>query len=219
MRVTTSVHVLALAPLVRTGQSPHSGSTVIVRGTQGDGQQFVISSDKTYVSVSGDSESFGMDRPSEFVEFLQEKIQGDFIWFRHDGKSYVIRDQATIKRAVDFFSSVHALEEKQEELGKQQEALGEQQEALGKQQEGIRVEIPDMTEDLRKLEAETLGVYRKRSAICRANLATCNPKRAMLRESLEKNRARSARRKANLANNKVSWDVKKSRSSGMLRDR
>ncbi len=154
MRVMTPVRVLALAPLVRTGQFSHSGSSMIVRGTQGDGQQFVISSGKTYVSVSGDSESFGVDRPSEFVEFLQEKIQGDFIWFRHDGKSYVIRDQATVKRAADFFSQVHAIEQKQEELGKQQEALGEQQEALGKEQEGIRVEIPDMTEDLRKLEAE-----------------------------------------------------------------
>jgi len=154
MRIVTPVHVVALAPLVRMGQSSHSGSTVIVRGTEGDGQQFVISSGKTYVSVSGGSESFGTDHASEFVEFLQEKIQGDFIWFRHDGKSYVIRDQATIKRAVDFFSSVHALEQKQEELGKQQEALGEQQEALGKEQEGIRVEIPDMTEDLHKLEAE-----------------------------------------------------------------
>jgi len=154
MRVVTPVHVVAVAPLVRMGQSSHSGSTVIVRGTQGDGQQFVISAGKTYVSVSGDSESFGMDRPSEFVEFLQEKIPGDFIWFRHDGKSYVIRDQATIKRAADFFSQVHAIEQKQEELGKQQEALGEQQEALGKEQEGIRVEIPDMTEDLHKLEAE-----------------------------------------------------------------
>jgi|HubBroStandDraft_6_1064221.scaffolds.fasta_scaffold00990_10 beta-lactamase regulating signal transducer with metallopeptidase domain len=154
MRVVTPVRVVALAPLVRMGQSSHSDSTVFVRGSDGDGQQFVISSGKMYVSVSGDSESSGMDQPSEFVEFLQEKIPGDFIWFRHDGKSYVIRDQATVKRAADFFSQLHAIEQKQDELGKQQEALGEQQEALGKEQEGIRVEIPDMTEDLHKLEAE-----------------------------------------------------------------
>jgi len=152
--LATPVRVLALAPVVRMAQSSHSGSTVFVRGTEGDGQQFVISSGKMYVSVSGDSESFGTDHPSEFVEFLQEKIPGDFIWFRHDGKSYVIHDQQTVKRAADFFSQVHAIEQKQEELGKQQEALGEQQEALGKEQEGIRVEIPDMTEDLHKLEAE-----------------------------------------------------------------
>jgi len=131
-----------------------SGASVIVLNDESDGHQFVISSGKTYISVSGNSESFGTDHPSEFVEFLQEKIQGDFIWFRHDGKSYIIRDQATIKRAVDFFSPVHALEQKQEELGKQQETLGAQQEALGKQQEEVHVHIPDMTEDLRKLEAE-----------------------------------------------------------------
>jgi len=131
-----------------------SGASVIVLNGESDGHQFVISSGKTYISVSGDNESFGTDHPSEFVEFLQEKIQGDFIWFRHDGKSYIIRDQATIKRAVDFFSPVHALEQKQEELGKQQEALGAQQEALGKQQEEVHVQIPDMTEDLHKLEAE-----------------------------------------------------------------
>jgi beta-lactamase regulating signal transducer with metallopeptidase domain len=131
-----------------------SGASVIVLNGESDGHQFVISSGKTYISVSGDSESFGTDHPSEFVEFLQEKIQGDFIWFRHDGKSYIIRDQATIKRAVDFFSPVHALEQKQEELGKQQETLGAQQEALGKQQEEVHVQIPDMTEDLHKLEAE-----------------------------------------------------------------
>jgi beta-lactamase regulating signal transducer with metallopeptidase domain len=140
-----------LPHVIRLSQS---GASVIVLNGESDGHQFVISSGKTYISVSGDTESFGTDHPSEFVEFLQEKIQGDFIWFRHEGKSYVIRDQATIKRAVDFFSSVHALEQKQEELGKQQEALGAQQEALGKQQEEVHVQIPDMTEDLRKLGAE-----------------------------------------------------------------
>jgi beta-lactamase regulating signal transducer with metallopeptidase domain len=154
MQIVTPVRVLAFAPLGRLLQSSPSASTMIVREEDGGGQQFVISSGKSYVSVSGDSESFGTDHPSEFVEFLQEKIPGDFIWFRHDGKSYVIHDQATVKRAADFFSRVQAVEKKQEELGQQQEALGEQQEALGKEQEGVRVEIPDMTEDLRKLEAE-----------------------------------------------------------------
>ncbi len=154
LTIVTPVHVLALAPLPSLLQSPHSGSTVIVRNGDGHSQQFVISSGNFYVSVSGDSESYGTNHPSEFVEFLQEKIPGDFIWFRRDGKSYVIRDQAAIKRAKDFFAGVDALDKKQEELGRQQEALGRQQEALGKKQEGIRIQIPDLTEDLRKLEAE-----------------------------------------------------------------
>jgi beta-lactamase regulating signal transducer with metallopeptidase domain len=140
----------------RMAQASQSGSTVVVMSGEkdGDGHQFVISSGNTYISVSGDSESYGTDHPSEFVEFLQEKNPGDFIWFRHGGKSYLIRDAATIKRAKDFFSPVQELDKKQEDLGQQQEALGEKQEALGKQQEEVHVQIPDMSEDLRKLEAE-----------------------------------------------------------------
>lgn len=140
----------------RMAQASQSGSTVVVMSGErdGDGHQFVISSGNTYISVSGNNESYGTDHPSEFVEFLQEKNPGDFIWFRRDGKSYVIRDAATIKRAKDFFAQVQELDKKQEDLGQQQEALGNQQEALGKQQEEVHVQIPDMTEDLHKLEAE-----------------------------------------------------------------
>ena len=139
----------------RLAQSYQSSSYVVISGERdGDGHQFVISSGNTYISVSGNSESYGTDHPSEFVEFLQEKNPGDFIWFRRDGKSYLIRDAATIKRAKDFFAQVQELDKKQEELGKQQEALGEKQEALGKQQEEVHVQIPDMSADLHKLEAE-----------------------------------------------------------------
>ncbi len=148
------VKVRVLAPLQLVTQSSQSSSTMVVMSGEKYGHQFVISSGNTYISVSGDSESYGTDHPSEFVEFLQEKLSGDFIWFRRDGKSYVIRDPATIKRAKDFFAAVQELDKKQEELGKQQEALGEKQEALGKQQEEVHVQIPDMTEDLHKLEAE-----------------------------------------------------------------
>jgi len=144
----------ALPSLPRVSKLRPSGASVVVFNGDNDRPQFVISYGKTYISVSGDNESFGTDHPSEFVEFLQEKIPGYFIWFRHDGKSYLIRDQAIIQRAVEFFSPVYAIEQKQEELGKQQEALGEEQEALGKQQEEVHVQIPDMTEDLHRLEAE-----------------------------------------------------------------
>jgi beta-lactamase regulating signal transducer with metallopeptidase domain len=150
----TPLKVRVLAPLQLVTQSSQSGSTVFVMNGDRAGHQFVISSGNTYISVSGDSESYGTDHPSEFVEFLQEKISGDFIWFRRDGKSYVIRDAATIKRAKDFFAAVQELDKQQEELGKQQEALGEKQEALGTEQEEVHVQIPDMTEDLHKLEAE-----------------------------------------------------------------
>lgn len=114
-----------------------------------DNQRFVIS--------SGNSDSFTMSGDTEdiaHVKELRKKIPGDFIWFQKDEKSYIIRDQATIDRAKQFWAPQEGLGKKQEELGKQQEALGKQQEELGKKMEQVRVNVPDMTAQLDKLKAE-----------------------------------------------------------------
>ena len=63
--------------------------------------------DLRFVIVSGKTDSFtmsGMSEDAERVEKLRKTIQGDFIWFRRDGKSYIIRDQATIDRARKFWA-------------------------------------------------------------------------------------------------------------------
>lgn len=114
-----------------------------------EGQRFVI--------VSGKSDSLtmsGTQEDAEQVEELRKKIQGDFIWFRRDGKSYIIRDQATIDHAKAFWAPQEELGKKQEELGEQQEALGKQQEELGAKMEQIHVKVPDLTKEIEKLQAE-----------------------------------------------------------------
>lgn len=113
--------------------------------------------EQSFVMVSGKSESLTMSGTrgeAEHVEELRKKIPGDFIWFRRDGKSYVIRDQSTIDRARAFWAPQEELGKKQEELGKQQEALGKQQEELGTKMEQVQVKVPDMTQQLEKLQAE-----------------------------------------------------------------
>jgi beta-lactamase regulating signal transducer with metallopeptidase domain len=114
-----------------------------------DGQRFVI------VTGNGDSLTMsGSTSDGMRVEELREKIPGDFIWFRRDGKSYIIRDQTMVNRAKQFWAPQEELGKKQEELGKKQEELGKQQEALGTKMEQIHVKVPDMTKELEKLQAE-----------------------------------------------------------------
>ncbi len=113
--------------------------------------------DQRFVIVSGKSDSFTMSGSSEdarHVEKLKKQISGDFIWFQRDEKSYIIRDQATVDRALKLWQPQQELGKKQEALGKQQEALGKQQEELGKRMEEVRVNLPDMTAELEKLKAE-----------------------------------------------------------------
>jgi beta-lactamase regulating signal transducer with metallopeptidase domain len=126
-----------------------SGSSFAYAFGYDDEQRFVI--------VSGNSDSLtmsGSTEDAEMVEELRKTISGDFIWFERDGKSYIIRDQATIDRARKFWAPQEELGKKQEALGKQQEALGKQQEELSAKVEQIQVNVPDMTAELDKLKAE-----------------------------------------------------------------
>jgi beta-lactamase regulating signal transducer with metallopeptidase domain len=125
--------------------------------TRSHGSGYVYDDDQRFVIVYGKSDSLTMSGTSEdahHVERLRKQIPGDFIWFSRDEKSYIIRDQATIDRARQFWAPQEELGKKQEELGRQQEALGQQQEELGAKMEKIHVTVPDMTAQLDKLRAE-----------------------------------------------------------------
>lgn len=151
--------VAAIAPVAPVAsvwhgfQSDSSGSSsgpnFSYRYGWDDEQRFVI--------VSGKTDSFTMSGSAEdarHVEKLRKSIQGDFIWFQRDEKSYVIRDQATIDRVKKLWEPQEELGKKQQELGKKQEALGKQQEELGAKMEQVKVNVPDMTADLEKLKTE-----------------------------------------------------------------
>jgi len=94
------------------------------------------------------------DSDMEHLRELLRASNGDFIWFRRNGKAYIIRDAATVQQAKAIWSPQEALGKQQEELGRQQEALGAQQEELGKQMEQVRVPVPDLTAELQKLQAQ-----------------------------------------------------------------
>ena len=153
MPVVAPLHPAPFAPFVTQEsaqtQVTTSGSNYVVDDEDDwrNGQTFVIASGKKYISVGRHNFSFNSSGDDE-IHWLRSKLSGDFIWFERDGKYYVIRDEATVKRAMDLFAPMQALDEKQEELSKQQEALGEQQEALGQKMEEVKVTVPDMTAEL-----------------------------------------------------------------------
>jgi beta-lactamase regulating signal transducer with metallopeptidase domain len=148
--------ISALPPMPRAGwygRSSQSGSS----SRRGYSYAYGYDDEQRFVIVSGKTDALTMSGSSDdahHVEKLRKTIPGDFIWFQHDDKSYVIRDQATIDRAKKLWAPQEELGKKQEELGAQQEALGKQQEELGAKMEQVRVNVPDITPDLDKLKAE-----------------------------------------------------------------
>jgi bla regulator protein blaR1 len=153
-----------VAPIAPVGPIPPIGPVVQVAPVApvpppvpGFSYHYGFDDEQRFVIVSGKTDSFTMSGSSQdahHVEKLRKNIQGDFIWFQRDEKSYVIRDQATIDRAKKLWEPQQTLGKKQEELGKQQEALGKQQQELGAKMRQIRVNVPDMTAELEKLKAE-----------------------------------------------------------------
>jgi beta-lactamase regulating signal transducer with metallopeptidase domain len=59
---------------------------------------------------------------------------GNYIYFQHDGKPYVIQDPQVVTQAQTLLAPMKELREKQRLLGNQQRQLGAQQRALGQQQ-------------------------------------------------------------------------------------
>lgn len=146
-------------PALSSAPSAWSGQTSSSTYSSGDGFSYAYGDDDDlrFVIVTGNSSSMtmsGSTSDARHAERLKKQIPGDFIWFQLDEKSYIIRDQAMIDRARQFWLPEQELGKKQEALGKQQAALGKQQEALGKKQSEVQVRIPDMSAQLDKLKAE-----------------------------------------------------------------
>lgn len=132
--------------------------------SQDGGDSYAIISGKTQ-TMSGSFSHLDFAQ----LEALRKKINGDFIWFERDGKAYVITDPETVKRATEAFAAQAELGRQQGELGERQGSLGEVQGALGEQQgvlgeqmgrlssnwENMKIEIPDMTAELKALQLKT----------------------------------------------------------------
>jgi beta-lactamase regulating signal transducer with metallopeptidase domain len=81
-------------------------------------------------------------------------ISGDYIYYRHDGKSYVVQDPQTLARAQTLLAPLKELAQQQKELGKQQAVLGRQQKILGAQQLRVKVDTPEFKRAMADLDTE-----------------------------------------------------------------
>ena len=128
-------------------------------------------------SYSSDGDSYALvTEPGEKISFsgdwndgrhadldkARKVAHGKFLWFTHDGKSYVVDDPAIIAQIQALYKPIENLGAKQEELGKQQEELGRQQEELGRKQEQASIPTPDMSKELAELNAAVARMNAKK---------------------------------------------------------
>ncbi|MGA9885710.1 MAG: M56 family metallopeptidase [Candidatus Acidiferrales bacterium] len=104
----------------------------------------------------------GSEEDAEHARALRSKIPGDFIWFEHDGKSYIIRDQAIINRAKQIWAQRADFAKRQKDLqAKEQELSAQMREQVQQKMQEVRVKIPDMSAELQKLQSEIKNLNAK----------------------------------------------------------
>lgn len=140
-------------------QNEHSKTVTLSSNNNGkkSGYRYYVSDNgDSYAIIRGDGSrqmSFNGDIHSSDIEKARQQAGGkDFLWFRHDGKNYMIDDPATLAQIEAMYKPMEDLGRQQEELGKKQEALGKQQEELGHKQQQASVPTPDMSKEIAAIE-------------------------------------------------------------------
>jgi hypothetical protein len=78
---------------------------------------------------------------------------GDYIYFQHNGKRYLVQDPQIIAKAQSLLAPMKLLREKQRSLGSQQSMLGVQQRMLGVQERSIKLaESPEFKRQISELQ-------------------------------------------------------------------
>jgi len=123
--------------------TPPTNSTDEIRSSQQD----------SYVIVQGNNVTMSGSREDlEQARSYRYKIGDDYIWFRRNGKAYIIRDKETVRAAKKLFEGQADLGKRQAALGEMQAKLGQLQAELGAQQNSVHSQMPDLTKEIESLK-------------------------------------------------------------------
>ncbi len=128
VRAMPSVPAVATVSATTNVNVMHPRSLQVNTDGNGDGYALVHADDEG-MNFSGNT------RDLSEVEKLRAKIGGDFLWFRRDGKSYVIRDPALVAQADAAWKPMAPVSAKMEALSREMEVHSEKMEALSRKME------------------------------------------------------------------------------------
>jgi beta-lactamase regulating signal transducer with metallopeptidase domain len=111
---------------------------------------------KDGISMSGDIDD------TDDIEAARSRIDADFLWFRRDGKAWVIRDADTIARARQAWAGTEGIEKEMQALQAQMKPHETRMKSLGERMQALEkvdaMETPEARAALRNIEAMSTRV-------------------------------------------------------------
>jgi beta-lactamase regulating signal transducer with metallopeptidase domain len=146
----------------------------------------------SYALVRKGEEGIAMSGSSDDIDQIraaQGSIDGDFLWFRRDGKAWVVRDADTLARARQAWAPTEGLNTQMQALNARMQPHSEKLEALGARMQALSEsaghESPEMRAASEQMEAlgEQMGELGERQAALGAQLASADDSRRAQLES------------------------------------
>ena len=111
--------------------------------------------DDSFAIVRGDNSTVNINGHSgEELEKAREKYHGNFIWFEHDGKSYVITDPEIMAQSEAMFKGDPELNRRMSVLDEKEKELNKKMELLQPEMDHARLPGPEFEAQMAKLQAQ-----------------------------------------------------------------
>jgi beta-lactamase regulating signal transducer with metallopeptidase domain len=136
-------------PAVQAQQAAGQAARAERRAQRTGGDAFaLVSGTEQNLSVSGDAGNW------TDIRQIRRSVDGEFLWFRDGGKSYVVQDRDVLARA-------HAAYEPIERLGRQMDGYGKQMDQHGKAMDALGKEMSKAAAGIRPDEARIHALERE----------------------------------------------------------
>lgn len=106
------------------------------------------------VDGAGKNFSLGSGNDKQQLDLAQRMAKGPFLWFSHEGKSYIVDDPAIVTRVQSLYAPMKDLARQQEALAVQQRVMARMDaEAVRHQRTDATVKVPDLSKEMAAAEA------------------------------------------------------------------
>jgi beta-lactamase regulating signal transducer with metallopeptidase domain/FtsZ-binding cell division protein ZapB len=127
-----------------------------------------------YALVRAGSDGYTMSGNTDDMDDIRlarRHIDGDFLWFRRDGKAWVVRDAATVARARAAWSGTDALSEQMQALDARMKPHAERMQALAARMEGIGTPDASHSSEMRAATAKMQALGERMAPIVERQVA------------------------------------------------
>ena len=140
----------ASAPAQAAGPKPAAGARIARIGT-GDGYALVREGEDG-MRMSGDLGDV------EAIRAASRSVGGDFLWFRRDGRAWIVRDADTLARAHAAWRPVEAFDREMRELGARMHPHSERMQELGEHMQSLQSQAVTETPEMRAASQRIEGL-------------------------------------------------------------